>query len=109
MPRFLQRSLITILDVIGLSFAYWLAFLFRFEFAIPLATGQLILVNWPWVVGVHYFGLYLLGVPRMSWRYMTMRDTVRIAVAVAVSSSILLLVRIALPLVSGHAVVFLPF
>jgi len=109
MPRFLQRSLITILDVIGLSIAYWLAFLFRFEFEIPRASAQLILVNWPWVVGIHYAGLYLLGVPRMSWRYMTMRDTVRIAAAVALSSSILLTVRIALPLFSEHQVVFLPF
>jgi FlaA1/EpsC-like NDP-sugar epimerase len=109
MPRFLQRSLITILDVTGLSIAYWLAFLFRFEFAIPKSMMQLILVNWPWVIGIHYAGLKLLGVPRMSWRYMTMRDTVRIAFAVGLSSSLLVTMRIALPLFDVHPVVVLPF
>ncbi|HLL25897.1 MAG TPA: nucleoside-diphosphate sugar epimerase/dehydratase [Kofleriaceae bacterium] len=108
MPRFLQRSLITILDVVGLSLAYWLAFLFRFEFVIPREVTQLILVNWAWVVGIHYLGLYVLGVPRMSWRYMTMRDTVRIAVAVGISSTLLLMIRVVLPLFSEHQVVFLP-
>lgn len=109
MPRFLQRSLLTILDIIGLSLAYWLAFLFRFEFALPTHQVSLMLVNWPYVVLVHYAALYAFGVPRMSWRYMTMRDTIRIGFAVGASTSVLVAVRITAPLLSSHYLVFLPF
>ncbi len=108
MPRFLQRSLLSILDVIGLSIAYWLAFLFRFEFDIPRSEAQMVLLNWPYVVGIHFFGLYMLGIPRMSWRYMTMRDTVRIAFAVGLSSSILVTVRVSATLLTDHRMMFLP-
>lgn len=108
MPRFLQRSLVTILDVIGLSIALWLAFLFRFEFQIPKSQVQLVLVSWPYVVAVHFGALYLLGVPRLSWRYMTMRDTVRIGVAIAVSTVVLVMVRVSAPQLTDHRLVFLP-
>ncbi|MBA3465634.1 MAG: polysaccharide biosynthesis protein [Deltaproteobacteria bacterium] len=50
-----------------------------------------------------------MGVPRMSWRYMTMRDTVRIALAIALSTAVLGLLRIALPLLVGHRLVYIPF
>src|ERR1043165_1368073 len=109
MPRFLQNSLISILDIIAFSIAYWLAFLFRFEFAIPARVMDTTLVNWPYVVAVHYLGLYVFGVPRMSWRYMTMRDTIRIGIAVGASSVVLVLVRSLVPIVSTHRHVFLPF
>src|SRR4051812_16373234 len=108
MPRILQRSLVVILDLLGLSIAYWLAFLFRFEFDIPRSQIQLPLVNWPYVVAIHYLALYAFRVPRMSWRYMTMRDAVRIAVAVAASSFVLVMVRFIAPLLTHHRFVFLP-
>jgi FlaA1/EpsC-like NDP-sugar epimerase len=85
-----------------------LAFLFRFEFAIPRSVIGVALVNWPYVVAVHYLGLYLLGVPRMSWRYMTMRDAVRIGIAVALGTGLLVFVRFMAPIVTDHRLVFLP-
>lgn len=109
MPRFLQRSLLTILDVIALSIAYWLAFLFRFEFSLPSAQLDLILVNWPYVTVAHYTALYALKVPRMSWRYMTMRDTIRIGFAITISTSMLVFVRAGGPMITGHKLIFLPF
>ncbi|MDX2091176.1 MAG: nucleoside-diphosphate sugar epimerase/dehydratase [Kofleriaceae bacterium] len=109
MPRFLQRSLLTILDVITLSIAYWLAFLFRFEFSLPSAQLDLLLVNWPYVVVAHYAALYVMKVPRMSWRYMTMRDSIRIAMAIALSTMLLIVVRAAGPQLTGHKLIFLPF
>lgn len=109
MPRFLQRSLLLILDCVGLTLAYWLAFLFRFEFRIPPSEIHLVLVNWPYVVAVHYLALYAFGVPSMSWRYMTMRDTVRIGAAVAVSTVVLLTIRTAAPSVAQHRFLFLPY
>jgi FlaA1/EpsC-like NDP-sugar epimerase len=109
MPRFLQRSLLTILDVVGLSVAYWLAFLFRFEFQIPPNEMPLVLVNWPYVVMIHYAALYLFGIPRMSWRYMMMRDAVWIGVAVATSTFALVTIRALAPHFSSHHMVFLPY
>jgi FlaA1/EpsC-like NDP-sugar epimerase len=108
MPRLLQRSLLLTLDIVGLSFAYWLAFAFRFEFDIPHDMLDVVLVNWPYVVAVHYLGLYVFGVPRLSWRYMTMHDTIRIGFAVAASSVVLVTVRFILPHASSHRFVFLP-
>src|ERR1041385_8845039 len=109
MPRILQRSLLVILDLVAISIAYWLAFQFRFEFAIPRRELLLVLVNLAYVVAVNYVGLSLLGVPRLSWRYMTMRDTIRIGVAVSLSSTFLVMVRTLAPLFSSHYLVFLPY
>ncbi|HEY5948115.1 MAG TPA: hypothetical protein VIV40_21615, partial [Kofleriaceae bacterium] len=108
MPRFLQRSLISILDITGLSIAYWLAFLFRFELTFPDGVVGVALFNWPYVVAIHYGALYVFGVPRMSWRYMTMRDAVRIGLAVAASSLVLIAVRFSAPLVTDHRLLFVP-
>jgi FlaA1/EpsC-like NDP-sugar epimerase len=109
MPRFFQRSLLVILDIVGLSIAYWLAFQFRFEFHIPPDQLTLVLASWPYVVAAHYAGLYLLQVPRMSWRYMTMRDTIRVGFAVTLSTTFLVIVRTAAPIFSSHWFVFLPY
>ncbi len=108
MPRFLQRSLISILDITGLSIAYWLAFLFRFELSIPPGTIDIVLANWPYVVLVHFLGLHALGVPRMSWRYMRMRDAIRVGVAVGLGTSVLVAVRVLAPIATDHRLVFLP-
>jgi len=99
---------LTILDVVGLSVAYWLAFLFRFEFRLPMHQVDLMLVNWPYVVLAHSLGLYALGVPRMSWRYMTMRDAIRIAVAISMSTAVLAAVRFTAPHLHDSKLVFLP-
>ena len=82
MPRIFARSLQIILDSTVLSIAFWLAFLFRFEFQIPASQLKLILLNWPYVIALQYTGLWLFGVPRMSWRYVMMRDTVRVFISV---------------------------
>src|SRR4051794_32387230 len=98
MPRFLNGSLRTVLDVTVLSLAYWLAFLFRFELQIPVVGLKAFLVSWPYVVLLQYAGLAMFGVPRMAWRYVNMRDTLRITVSVAVMATLLVMLRLLLPL-----------
>src|SRR5690349_12259558 len=107
MPRFISYSFRIALDALVLSSALWLAFLFRFEFQLPPVVRNILLVNWPLVVVVHYFGLAAFGVPRMSWRYMTMLDAVRILMAVMVPATVLVLVRLLVPL-SGASVPLIP-
>src|SRR5678815_776577 len=108
MPRLLARSLRVVVDCLVLSIAYWMAFLFRFEFVLPKAQIPLILLNWPYVVIVHYVGLHLCGVPLVAWRYMTMRDAARVTFAVVASTALLAIGRITLPRITTSSLVYLP-
>lgn len=109
MSRLLARSLRIVVDGVVLSIAYWLAFLFRFEFEIPRMAIKVILVNWPYVIALQYVGLILFGVPRMAWRYMTMRDSARVMVATFASMTALVALRVGLPHAIDSPLVFLPF
>lgn len=108
MPRFFARSLQIVLDSTVLSVAFWLAFLFRFEFEIPASQIKLVLINWPYVIALQYFGLWLFGVPRMSWRYMTMRDAVRVLASVTASTTVLVGIRFTLEALTDATVLFIP-
>src|SRR5262245_34580385 len=99
MPRFVRRSLQVVFDLAVLTAAYWLAFAFRFEFAIPAAWHPPALIGWPYVVLIEYSMLSALGVPRYAWRYVGMRETARIAVALGFATTTLVGLRIALPYV----------
>lgn len=93
MPRFL-KSIRVAADLGVMSLAYWLAFLFRFEFQIQRSILEVVLLNWPWVALCHYLALVAFGVPRMSWRYVNMRDTAHVMVAVATSTALLVTLRL---------------
>jgi FlaA1/EpsC-like NDP-sugar epimerase len=109
MPQLLNRSIQVFLDVVVLSVAYWLAFLFRFEFSIPRTWLHVLLVTWPYAVFLEYAGLTLFGVPRMSWRYITIGDAGRMLFAVLASTTVLVAVRLAGPYVSeGLAIITIP-
>ncbi len=96
MPRYLTRSLQIVLDFIVLSTAFWMAFFFRFEFHVPEYWARVAAINWPYVVVVQYGVLWLFGVPRYSWRYVSLRETARIGIAMAVSVTLLLGLRFGL-------------
>jgi len=104
MPRFFRRSLQVVFDFAVLSAAYWLGFLFRFEFLLPSAWVAPSLVGWPYVVLIEYALLSAFGVPSYSWRYISMRETMRIALALAFATMILFGLRMALPAVLEVAV-----
>ncbi|HEY4240987.1 MAG TPA: nucleoside-diphosphate sugar epimerase/dehydratase [Kofleriaceae bacterium] len=79
-----------------LSAAYWLSYLFRFEFAIPSHWAKVALLTWPYVAVVQYAVLWALGVPRFSWRYVGMRESVRIGLACVCSLAVFCVVRVIL-------------
>jgi len=107
--RLLNRGLQTALDIATLSVAYWLAYLFRFEFSIPANWLRVLFTTWPYVVAIHYVALALFGVPRMSWRYIAMGDVGRILSSVATATGVLVAVRLLGPsLGSGWLVVTIP-
>ncbi len=101
MTRYLTRGLQVALDLLVLSAAYWLAFLFRFEFRIPSTWMTVALATWPYVVGLEYGVSALFGVPRFSWRYIGMREAARIAQAMACAALVLGVLRLALEDVGG--------
>ena len=105
MPRLISTGLRAVLDIVALSIAYWLAFLFRFEFSLPTAGLNILLVNWPYVTVVHYMALTAFGIPRMSWRYTTMRDTIRILLAVIASTAVLVVLRLVLAWTGEHIII----
>ncbi len=95
-PRYLTRSFQVGIDLVMLSVAYWLAFLFRFEFQIPREYAQIALLNWGYVVALLYVVLTVFGVPRYSWRYISLREMFRIAIAVATGTATLVALRLGL-------------
>ena len=96
MPRIFTRSLQVTLDLAVLSFALWLSFLFRFEFVIPHEWLKVALTAWPYVVVIEYAVLAGFGVPRFSWRYVSMRETIKISAAIAASTGLLLVLGLVL-------------
>ncbi len=100
------RSLRVAIDLVAMSIAFWCAYLFRFEFQIPGAVRDGAVFHWLWVVGLQYLGLIAFGVPRMSWRYLNMRDTARVLLAVAVPSVVAAILRLlhVLPVPSGGVI-----
>ncbi|HEY4176128.1 MAG TPA: nucleoside-diphosphate sugar epimerase/dehydratase [Kofleriaceae bacterium] len=108
MFTFLNRSLRTALDIAVLSIAYWLAFLFRFEFQLPRVAAGVLLVSWPYVILLQYAALAAFGIPRMAWRYVSMLDTVRMLGAMGASGVVLVLLRLVAP-VTGLSFLIVPY
>ncbi len=110
MPRLLSRGFQIAIDCLVLSLAFWLAFLLRFEAAIPSYWLRVALLSWPYAIIVQYGVLIIFGVPEFSWRYMGLRETRRIALAIAGGCVAMFVARAAIPQVEdslrlGH----LPF
>jgi FlaA1/EpsC-like NDP-sugar epimerase len=88
------RTLQIVFDLLALSFALALAFYVRFEGAIPEQMLKRLIVQGPYVVGLQYGLLSAFGIPRFSWRYIGLREAVRIGEAVAVGSGLLAAIRL---------------
>ncbi|NUP05121.1 MAG: polysaccharide biosynthesis protein [Polyangiaceae bacterium] len=94
MSRVATRAFQTLLDVVALAAAFLLAFMVRFDWQIPQEFMRRCFVLLPYVVVIKYLVLHWFDVPRFSWRYIGLREVVRIFQALAVSSAILLTLRL---------------
>ncbi len=103
MSRHFTRGAQLIIDLFVLSFVYWLAFLLRFEFDLSLMMYKLLFFTWPYVVVFQYLILVAFGVPRFSWRFIAVRESMAILGALAVSSTILIALRIGLASFGGYS------
>ncbi len=105
MPR-LVLTFRLLIDLAVLSVAFWLAYLFRFEFQLPTKVLAGMLLYWPVAVVVEYAALVTFRVTRMSWRYLNMRDAVRVLAALTVPNVIVIGLRVAdaLPIAKGGVI-----
>ncbi|CAN5915277.1 hypothetical protein BH11MYX3_BH11MYX3_41210 [soil metagenome] len=99
-PRVLNRTIQAGLDIAVMAMAYWLAFLFRFEFSIPWDWMGVFLRTLPIVVGLQYAALHLFGVPRVSWRYISMSDIGGVLLGLFSSGAVLSIFRLVGPALS---------
>jgi UDP-GlcNAc:undecaprenyl-phosphate GlcNAc-1-phosphate transferase len=77
-----RRVLEVLLDLMVISFAYYLAFYLRYDFELSDSLVSLFLTSLPFVVTATYIGFILFGIYRGLWRHTGLEDLVRIANAV---------------------------
>jgi len=94
MYRTLSTILRTAVDVTVLSIAYFVAYYIRFDGNLPLQLVKLMVFTWPYTVAVELLVLYVFSVPHFAWRYVGLREAQRVLWATAVSSLVLLAVRL---------------
>jgi len=90
-----------LIDVLVLAVAFFFAFLLRYDGVPPLdVLGRFVLTG-PYVVLGEYLVLLAFGVPRLSWRYVSLRDVRTVLFATAATFCILLGVRVGLGELQG--------
>lgn len=87
--KFDIRSVIAIVhDFLAVAGAWWLAYLLRFDFAIPASHINVLSKILPWVMFVQA-GIFLwLGLYRGVWRYASLPDLKRILIAILLGGAI---------------------
>ena len=95
--RFFSKRIQIALDVLAVTTAFVLAYVFRFDFVIPRPWIHNLLVQLPWVVVVQIAALFAFGVYNLIWRYVGLAELRRFVGAAAVGAAPLLVGRVALP------------
>jgi FlaA1/EpsC-like NDP-sugar epimerase len=108
--RFLRtRSLQILTDGTIVAVSLILAYLVRFEFALPRVAVKQILLFLPYVVLLRLGLFAATGVYRLVWRYISLRDLPRILVAVGAGTALLVAARFTLaPLFRSGGVILNP-
>lgn len=103
MSRVVARTSQYLIDALVLSAALWLAFLLRFDWVLPAQMLKRVAFLWPYAVAFQMSVLIGLGVTRYAWRYVGLREAIRILLALSVASAVLLVVRLLLPAFASPA------
>ena len=93
---FLLRPFQLLADVAVLCAAFFLAYLFRFDFEIPKYHFDNALDQIGFVILVQFASLFVVGAYSIIWRYVSLEDIKAFAKAAAVSAVILVLFRLLL-------------
>jgi FlaA1/EpsC-like NDP-sugar epimerase len=93
----MTRRVQFVLDLAILVLAFALAYLFRFEFAVPKQTVLDALTQLPYVLLIQVGALALAGVYSFIWRYVGMNEVKAFVLAALWSSLALAVIRLTLP------------
>jgi FlaA1/EpsC-like NDP-sugar epimerase len=94
MQRFALRSLQIAIDLAVLGIALAAAFFIRFDGEPPIQMTKRLFFLLPYVIAFQYLVLTASGVSRFVWRYVSLREVIRIVAAVGAGSLVLLAVRL---------------
>jgi FlaA1/EpsC-like NDP-sugar epimerase len=97
MSRFKTRTSQFLIDIGVLMLAFFLAMLVRFDWSVPRVMFRQLVIVLPYVVLLQYAFLSAFGITRFSWRYVSLRDTVRIFAAIASAAALLVALRLLSP------------
>ena len=86
------------IDISVLMLAFFLAMLVRFDWDVPRVMFRQLVIVLPYVVVLQYAFLSGFGITRFSWRYIGLRDAVRIFAAIASATALLVVLRFVSPL-----------
>lgn len=93
------------LDFVGLVFALVAAMFLRFDGAPPWVMVKMALFAAPYVALMKYTWMLVFGIPQFAWRYVGLREAMRIVMALLCATATLIVVRlVAHPLVAFHPV-----
>lgn len=106
MKRYFERRWLALLqnviDVVGLSAAYFVAFLLRYEFRLPPFGRTRIALTLPYVVALEMAALSLTGFLLVSWRFISLSATRRAVQAMVAAGALLVASRFASGVLSRH-------
>lgn len=88
-----------VLDTVVLATAYLFSYLIRFDWNIPSLGWYKLFSTLPYVLLVSYGSLLAFEVHRLSWRYVSIKEMMRIGYGVLLASLLLLAGRLILPVV----------
>jgi len=88
------RPLKLLTDILVLSAAFWVAFLLRFEFSLDALRQKQALLVWPYALLLKVFLIHAFRVHLFVWRYIGLRDVVRIFTATLVGTIVLAALRL---------------
>jgi len=98
MSRFKTRTSQFVIDISVLTLAFFLAMLLRFDWDVPRVMFRQLVIVLPYVVVLQYVFLSGFGTTRFSWRYIGLRDAIRIFAAIASATALLVALRFLSPL-----------
>ena len=84
-----------LIDSVSLVAAFVLAYVFRFDGVPPEQFTKQLVVLCPYVVVAQLSAMHLSGIASFSWRYIGLRECIRIARVMMVPSTLLLFARLA--------------
>lgn len=93
---YLRRPFQLLADITVLCAAFFLAYLFRFNFEIPETDLDNALNQLPFVVFVQFASLFIVGAYSIIWRYVSLEDIKAFLKAAFISGIVLILVRLLL-------------